>query len=219
MALFDFLFKHQREIEALFDQYLDAWEECVEIFGRAMASHAESGIDSDFVCLQEEIQTVESQADELRRRIEYRMYQKALLPESRGDIVGLLEHLDLIPNRTETILCTIALLKVEFPPALLHDLGSLIRETLVALKDLLRVARQIFHIREKLYPIIANIDKTESRCDFFERGALKQLFELDDVKGLDKVAIREIVLLIAGLTDLAENIGDRMLVVAAKRRV
>ncbi|MEK0368345.1 MAG: DUF47 family protein, partial [Nitrosopumilus sp.] len=38
-----------------------------------------------------------------RREIEISLYEKALIPESRGDILGLLEAVDRIPNKAESV--------------------------------------------------------------------------------------------------------------------
>jgi predicted phosphate transport protein (TIGR00153 family) len=217
MKIFDYLFRHQREIENLYGSYLDVWDSCVEIFEGALALYLHEGVTEDFACKVREIRRAESNADELRRTIEYRMYQKSLLPESRGDIVGLLEQLDRIPNRTESVLVTLSLLKVEFPPELVKEAELLLRETVQALNTLLLMARQVFHIEEDMHPLVVAIDQGESRCDFFEREMLTRLFEME-LPTIQKLSLREVIMLCAGLTDLAENTADRLLMVGAKRR-
>ena len=39
----------------------------------------------------------------MRREIEVMMYSKALFPESRGDILTLLETIDRVPNQAEAV--------------------------------------------------------------------------------------------------------------------
>ncbi len=217
MKFLDYLFRHQREIEKLYGAYLGAWNSCIDIFDVAMPIYLQNGMTDDFSCKVEEIRKAESQADELRRTIEYRMYQKSLLPESRGDIVGLLEQLDRIPNRTESILVTISLLRVGFPSALVPEAESMLRETIAALKTLHAIAGMVFHLEEDVHPLVVSIDQAESRCDFFERGMLTRLFS-SDLPTIQKLSLREVIMLCAGLTDLAENTADRLLMVGAKRR-
>ena len=47
---------------------------------------------------------LESEADRLRRTIEIQLYTQTLIPESRGDVLGLLENLDNIINLIEGVL-------------------------------------------------------------------------------------------------------------------
>ena len=49
------------------------------------------------------VHRLEAACDDLRREIEYLLYGKALLPESRGDLLGLLETFDRLPNIAETV--------------------------------------------------------------------------------------------------------------------
>jgi len=51
--------------------------------------------------LTNEISNLESECDMLRRRIERKIYQETLIPEHRGDVLGLLEHLDKIPGQLQ----------------------------------------------------------------------------------------------------------------------
>ena len=57
----------------------------------------------------------ESAADDMRREIELTLYGKALLPDSRGDVLGLLESFDRLPNMAETGLFALRCQRIQLP--------------------------------------------------------------------------------------------------------
>ena len=92
----------QKKIEGVLTDYFHNVALCLnkfkEVFNRFHQDSNISGLESGF----SEIHEFESKADDIRREVEDMMYLKALFPESRGDILGLLETVDRIPNQTET---------------------------------------------------------------------------------------------------------------------
>ena len=55
---------------------------------------------------------IESQADELRRKVARKLYIHTLIPDSRGDVLGLLESSDKVLNQLAE---TLSQFSVEFP--------------------------------------------------------------------------------------------------------
>jgi len=52
----------------------------------------------------QDLQKTENDADGLRRSIETKLYMETLIPDSRGDVLGILESSDKVLNRiTETL--------------------------------------------------------------------------------------------------------------------
>lgn len=66
------------------------------------------------------------------------MYSKALFPESRGDILGLLESMDRVPNQAESSLRSIftqhLTIPENFTPKLLQ-IAELCRQCVTAMLD------------------------------------------------------------------------------------
>ena len=48
-----------------------------------------------------EISELESECDKLRREVERKIYSETLIPEIRGDVLGMLENLDKIPGQIQ----------------------------------------------------------------------------------------------------------------------
>ena len=96
--MFGFLFRKQREVESLIYKYLDNLEITKKRFSEAVNTCLDNGLCDHFEFLIIQTHKFESKADDIREEIKTLMYGKALIPESRGDIMGLLESLDEIPT-------------------------------------------------------------------------------------------------------------------------
>ena len=219
MGLRDFLFSKQRHIEERVALYLDAWEECLEEFFQAMEVYLAAGLSEEFGYGVQKVHKLESRADDLRREIEYEMYAKALLPESRGDILGMLENLDRIPNTAETLLFMLSSERIVFPAALAGLLGALLQKTREATAPLLEIARRIFAPHGDLLPLVQEVDDKESECDFIERELIARIFASSEVAGHLKPVLRDVAIKLANVTDHAENVADRLILTSLKRRV
>ena len=115
MKLLDFFLRKQRLIEKDVFDYLYQWKKCLEDFKTGMEIYLDEGLGEKFNYYVQQVHKTEDRADELRRKVEWEMYSKALLPESRGDILGFLETMDKLPNKAESLLYQIKLQDLNFP--------------------------------------------------------------------------------------------------------
>jgi predicted phosphate transport protein (TIGR00153 family) len=65
---------------------------------------------------------------------------------------------------------------------------------------------------------IGKIDELESETDHLEESIIRQIFA-SKLDGFEKIMLRDTVKQIAAVTDRAENAGDRIRIIVAKRRV
>lgn len=219
MRLLDLFFRKQRRIEGMVRTYLDLWEECLTRFDRAFEAWLEQGLSEEFAYLVERTHRAESQADDQRRAIEYEMYAKALLPESRGDILGFLESIDTVPSTAETSLFIIAGERIEPPREVAADLGRLVNLSLESTGLLLALARQIFGGRSDFFPAIREIDDLESRCDHLERGLIAKIFSSETLAGVEQLKLRNLIVKLGDLSDGAQKVSDRILIMSLKRKI
>jgi len=111
MKVFDIFLRKQILIEQEVFDYLQTWKKCLEYFRGGMEVYLAEGIGEKFDYYVQEVYKTEERADELRRKVEWEMYSKALIPESRGDILGFLETMDKIPNKAESLFNQIKIAK------------------------------------------------------------------------------------------------------------
>ena len=87
-----------RKLEAQVDQFLDKVNQCGKVFSAAFQIYLENGVVEDFDRYLGEVQTIEHEADDLRRNIELELYRRTLIPDLRGDVLRLLENIDDLTN-------------------------------------------------------------------------------------------------------------------------
>jgi uncharacterized protein Yka (UPF0111/DUF47 family) len=92
------LFGAQHEIEKKLADYLQQTEAMAVDMQRGVEAYLKQDLDG-FSRLFDRINEAEHRLDTLRREIEEEIYRRRLLPDTRGDLLGLLESVDKIPNR------------------------------------------------------------------------------------------------------------------------
>jgi predicted phosphate transport protein (TIGR00153 family) len=218
MGMFDFLLRKQRLVEQSLLEYLDQWEKCLTSFKTAVDVYFEKGLGEEFDFCVEATHKMESHADDLRRKIEWDMYSKALIPESRGDILGFLESMDRIPNKAESILYQIQTQKTVVPKELHGQFKRVINLSCECMELVHEASLRLFKNEPKMLELTDQIDRKESECDHAERNLITSIFEMEIETG-DKIVLKELVIEFGTLTDRAENVSDRLTIQSVKRRV
>jgi uncharacterized protein Yka (UPF0111/DUF47 family) len=125
--MFDFIFKKERQLETLIYSYLENLGIIQNHFIKAMNICLKEGVSDDFSYCMDQTHKFESRADDLRDEINELMYSRALIPESREDVMALLERVDEIPRSFEQIQNMIRTQMITFPEFLVLDIQELIR--------------------------------------------------------------------------------------------
>ncbi len=135
-------------MQILIERYLDHLRNVQQTFSQAINSCLDGDARDDFKILADETHRFESKADDVREEIKTLMYSKVLLPESRGDIMGLLESIDQVPRFFEIILNIIRTQKLAIPDLIVSDVRELVSVSMEAcdlmimqVEDLLQRAR------------------------------------------------------------------------------
>ena len=88
------LFKRTSELESKIDQFFDKLAEASVIYRLAVRGYLREGVSEEFKERLDTVGELETQADSLRRDIEQKLYKNILIPDSRGDVLGLIETAD-----------------------------------------------------------------------------------------------------------------------------
>lgn len=208
----------QREIESSLAEYREKVSTCLEVFEKSFLQYLEN---PDKAILERncvEIHKAESIADDIRREIEVLMYSKALFPESRGDILTLLETMDRVPNQAEATVHMISNQQIQIPEKFHPQIIEMISLCMRCVNAMLDASEKLFSDFTTATVMIGKIDELESETDHLEESITKQIFA-SDLDGFQKIMLRDTVKQIAAVTDRAENVGDRIRIIVAKRRV
>jgi len=218
MRLFDFFLRKQKLIEKYLFDYLEQWKTCLEDFKKAMQIYLTDGLGEQFDYYVEHTHKMESRADDLRKKIEWEMYSKALLPESRGDILGFLEMMDKIPNKAESILYQIQLQRLTLPEELTPSMQRVVDLSCEAIQLVYEAATNLISQKGDIHKLADQIDDKESECDHAERDIIARIFAMD-IDTAEKTLLKELIIELGTLTDRAENVSDRLTLLSVKRRV
>ena len=216
--MFRFLFKKEQQVEQLIYGYLDNLKMVHENFLKAMNVYFERGFCEDFEFLIEQTHKLESKADDTRYEIETLMYAKALIPESRGDILGLLEAIDQIPGLFELILYMIQTQRLAVPDFLVTDIRELVSVSLQCCDLLVKEVEALFRKSEEIRSLVATIDNNESHCDHIERRIITRIFD-SDLDPFQKLQLKEMVIQLGEISDQTDRVSRRVHIISVKRRV
>jgi len=211
-------FRKEQQVEQLIYRYLDNLKLAQENFKSAMNVYFEKGLSEDLDFLIEQTHKVESKADDIRHEIETIMYTKALIPESRGDILGLLEAIDQVPSLFELILYMIQTQRLMTPDFLVLDMRELIRISVECCNLLIKQVEALFRKSEDIRSLVAAIDNNESHCDRSERLIITKIFD-SDLDPFQKLQLKEMVIQIGEISDQADRVSRRVHIISIKRRV
>jgi len=84
----------------------------------------------------------EGKADSIRKDIEIELYQKTLIPESRGDIFDLLENLDDIINQAKETLMEFSIEIPSIPQKYNDDFSKLTEYSINAVNQVVKASRR-----------------------------------------------------------------------------
>lgn len=217
-TMFRFLFKKEQQVEQLIYGYLANLKMVKENFIKAINVFFEKGFCEDFDFLIEQTHKLESKADDTRYDIETLMYAKALIPESRGDILGLLEAIDQIPGIFELILYMMQTQRLAIPDFLIMDVRELVGVSLECCDLLIKEVEVLFRKSGDIRSLVSTIDSNESHCDHIERRIITRIFD-SDLDPFQKLQLKEMVIQLGEISDQTDRVSRRVYIISVKRRV
>ncbi len=208
----------QKKVESQITQYCDSVINCLDEFRNTFTEYCKSSDRAQLASDYTRVHKAESIADDIRREIEVMMYTKALFPESRGDILGLLETMDKVPNEAESAVRMILNQHIEIPEQFRPDILQLVDICHRCVSAMIESVNKLFSEFTNATVAIGKIDELESEADFIEENLIENIFA-SNIEGWRKLLLRDLVKRIAGVSDRAENVGDRVRIIVAKRRI
>jgi len=213
------LFGKAKNIEAQVEQFFDKISEAGLIFTAGVKDY----LDGDFEQFKRRIKDIkkqEGEADNLRREIRYYLYTKMLIPESRGDVLGLLETSDNVIDTTKTVLSHFDIENPVIPTSLNAEFLKLTEASVSALSNLVKANRAFFNNNNIIHDYIHKVHFHEHEADRIEEKLKRVIFESQELGGLaEKLQLRDFVTYISSLADDAEDVAERLSVYSIKRSI
>ena len=212
------LFRRTKSLETEIDDFLDKLSESGMVFEHAVKLYLSDGRTEEFDEKLRHVNELESTADRLRRSVETQLYAETLIPESRGDVLGLLENLDSVLNLFEGALWGFSIETPDIPSDYHADYAALTEIAVQAVESLVLASRAFFRN-------IAAVGDHMHKVMFYEKEAdkvstkLKRAIFASDLPLSRKVHLRDFVEHIDNVADRAEDVADRLTIYAINRTV
>ena len=212
------LFRRTVALEGEIDEFLDLLSEAGLLFKLGIETYLNEEGSENFEEKLHQVNKIESSADKLRRSIETQLYAQTLIPDARGDVLGLLENLDNITNKIEGTLWAFSIEKPLIPNQHKEDFIQLITFVVEAVEAVTQASRAFFR----------NIDAVgdhNHKVMFYEKEAdkistkLKRSIFSSDIDLAHKTHLRHFVENIDSVADWAEDVADRLTIYVIKRTI
>jgi predicted phosphate transport protein (TIGR00153 family) len=213
----NFLFRRTRALESQIDQFLDAVSEGCLVFEQGVGDY----LRHDFASFDERLRAIgafEGKADALRREVETRLYAESLIPDHRGDVLGLLENLDNVIDQAKRTLRQFEVERPDVPEDLAPDYVALARACAQATQHLVDACRAFFRDITAVRGHIHKVYFFEKEADRLA-DALKRKVFARDLDLARKIHLRYFCLHVETVSDQAEEVADRLAIYTIKRTI
>ena len=212
------LFRRTKALEAQIDEFLDKLSQSAIVFRRAVEIYLAEGVTAEFDEKLSQANELESRADRLRRSVETQLYAETLIPDSRGDVLGLIENLDSIINLCEGGLWAFSIETPDIPEDFHSDYRSLTEQVVNTIESLVLASRAFFRNIEAVPDHMHKVMFYEKEADKISTKLKKAVFATD-LPLSHKAHLRNFVEHIDNLADRSEDVADRLAIYTIKRTV
>lgn len=216
------LFKKQSELHDRVLEHLDKCLECHDVFMVRSSEILGRPKGEEALAYAREVGRLESEADSVRRRIIANLLKGQLLPQSRREILSLIEKTDDIANESEEIMRELYLQAVVVKDDMAESFRAINQKTSEQLKLLRKAVDTLFSDpwgdEKRLRDLCIEIDGLESAVDELEQAAIEAIYR-SGLSLAEKNQLRFFATKFADVSDVAEDIADLLEKIMIIRRV
>lgn len=212
------LFRTTKNLENQIDSYLDAISQALIVFEEGVKSYLENN-EKSFNERIEHIDRLESKADKLRREAENDLYQHSLIPEHRGDVLGLLESIDEVTDNSKETLNQFSVENPYIPENLHSEFNELSKKACMAAEMVVKAARAFFKDVNAVKDHLHKVYFYEKEADKIADKLKRNIFLQEKLELAQKIHLRYFALHIDRLADKAESVADRLSIYTIKRTI
>ncbi len=210
-------FKQTKELAAQIDDFLDAIGEGALVFQNGVADYLTGELER-FEQRYGAIEALENRADDVRRTVESQLYRHSLIPESRGDVLGLLEAMDDVINTAKNTLSLFLVERPEMIPELTEEWRDLAAAATRTSEAVVLAARAFFRDPRSVNDHLHKVYFHEKEGDKIAMDLKRKIFDTD-MDLARKIHLRYFALNIDRVSDAAEDVADQLAIYAIKRTV
>ncbi len=210
-------FKKTREIDSKITEFFNNISEGGLLFQRTVALYLDQGITEEFSQKLKQISAFESRNDQLRRDVEAQLYEHTLLPDSRADVLELLEGVDRIINKYESALFMYSIEKPVIPENYHTGLKELTQTVIDCAEALIASSRSFFAMNGEIENTLHKVMFFEKQADLQGTDLKRRIFDNPGLELAHKLQLKSFEAAIEDISDIAEDIADHLTVISVKR--
>ncbi len=211
-------FKKTKALEQKIDNFLDSLLKSSLILEAGIKAYLNSEM-KDFNSRIEEITKEEHNADKDRKYVEIELYTYSLMPESRGDVLGLLENLDKIIDTSKEVLYNFSIELPNIPEEFKKGYINLTEQTTKSVENLVLAARAYFVSSLMVKDYITKVSFYESEVDKITTELRTNIFRSENLNLAEKQHLRFFTHTIERISDMAEDVSERISISVIKRSI
>lgn len=211
------IFAKTKLLESQIDEYLNHSSQVGLLLLEAIKDYLEGRMD-EFESRRRQVSELENHADELRRDVERQLYVETLIPESRGDVLGILEHTDEVISAAKLTLEQFSVERPDIPDDLCSDFLELADYGNRAVQELVMGIRSFFRTAATVTDYVHKVAFWEKEADTVAERLKRRIFEADADLSC-KMHRSSFVWYIDAVADEAEDVSERLSISAIKRSI
>ncbi len=213
------LLKNIKELDNDINEFLNNISEAGLTFQKAIKIYMAEGLCDRYEEKIREICAYENRNDQLRRHLETKLYSNTLIPESRSDVLTLLEGLDNILSIYEKVSKDFS---IETPmiPETFHSRYIELTETVIsAAEALVTCSRAFFVNTQKVNNSLHKVMFYEKQGDLVCEKLNREIFASSDLGLPEKSQLRKFSDNLDDVANWSEDIADKLSIFTIKRMV
>lgn len=199
------------------DQFLESISQGNLLF-REGVNHYLAGEDDHFQTKLKHLDDKEAMADNLRRDAENQLYAHSLIPQSRGDVLALLENMDYVIDTCKKTLTQFDIEKPEIDESLQKDF-LLLTEACTNCAEMIVLStgaffRNISNVKDHLHKVYHYEKEADRLSGNLKRKIFAQGWDLSR-----KIHLSSFTNNIEKISDRAQQVADRLSIYTIKRSI
>ena len=210
-------FKKTHEIDTKITEFLNNISEAGLLYVRAINVYLEKGISEEFQKKRQEVSALEARNDQLRRDVESQLYEHTLVPDSRADVLKLLEGVDRVINKYESNLFMYEIEKPEIPAEFHEGFKALVQTVEDCVEALVLSSRSFFAMNGEIEDSLHKVMLFEKQADYQGTVLKTAIFDHKKLTLAHKLQIKSFEQAAEEISDISEDVADSLTVVSVKR--
>jgi len=210
------ILKRKVGIEKQVDDFLDQVSESGLLFKQGIDAYLKGNKEA-FAMKLEQITDTEHKGDALRRSLEEHLYIRTLIPESRGDVLELLENMDSLLDRFKGALWRFDIENPEICPEFCEGFKELVNCVLESVEALVRSSRAFFKDIAAVADHMHKVSYWETESDKVSTRIQSAIYRDESLQLSHRMQLCNLIRHVDKIADRAEDVADLLSIYVINR--